>query len=216
MNEEEGIGLTIGEFNRFLTPFKPSFLTVDGNSKDNTADVARNMGSEVIFQKAKGKGDAIGCALEHLQNDAIDYVVLTDADFTYPAEYVSQMVDILEKNPQIGMVCGNRFNSRLPCNTGGNLFYLGNKFLSFAHNLLNGIELKDPLTGLRVMRWSALKDWKPKSNSFDIEVELNHYIERQNFGIIEVDIPYRARIGQKKLKVRHGLVILNRIFKECF
>ena len=28
---------------------------------------------------------------------------------TYPAEYVPKMVEILEQNPDVGMVIGNRF-----------------------------------------------------------------------------------------------------------
>ena len=44
-------------------------------------------------------------------NLSVDYVVITDADYTYPAEYVTEMIRILEENPHVGMVCGNRFNT---------------------------------------------------------------------------------------------------------
>ncbi len=217
LNEEEGIGYTITELKHYLNDFRtPHFLVVDGHSKDRTVDVARSLGADVVFQTGKGKGNAINYALNHVNKDQIDYVILTDADYTYPAEYVPQMIRILEENPQVGMVCGNRFNSHLPCITGGKMFYLGNKMLAFAHNLMNGIELNDPLTGLRVIRWSALKDWSPKSKGFDIEVELNHHVELQNYRIKEIDIPYRKRVGDKKLKLRHGFAIFNRIIKESF
>lgn len=217
LNEEEGIGLTLKELKQCLTSLiKPHFLVVDGNSKDRTVDVAKSLGADVVVQEGKGKGNAINCALHYLNHDEIDYVILTDADYTYPAEYIPKMIEILEHNPEVGMVCGNRFNSQLPCNSGGRMFYWGNKMLRFAHNVMNGIQLNDPLTGLRVIRWSALKDWTPKSNGFDIEVELNHHIERQKFHIEEIDIPYRERLGDKKLKIRHGFVILKRIIKESF
>jgi len=42
-------------------------------------------------------------------------------------------------------------------------------------NLLNGVALVDPLTGLRLIRSSILKGWKVKSKGFDVEVELNHH-----------------------------------------
>ena len=40
-----------------------------------------------------------------------------------------------------------------------------------------------------------------KSKGFDIEVELNHRVEREGFGIVEVPIQYRVRLGEKKLKI---------------
>jgi hypothetical protein len=66
------------------------------------------------------------------------------------------------------------------------------------------------------LRWEILKGWTPKSKGFDIEVELNHRVERQGFGIREIDIPYRPRLGEKKLKLRHGLSIAGRIVLESF
>jgi dolichol-phosphate hexosyltransferase len=217
LNEEEGIGVTISELKECLSASQEAYyLVVDGNSKDRTAEVARNLGAEVVKQTGKGKGDAIECALNHVNNHNIQYVILTDADHTYPAQYIPEMIQLLKDDPKVGMVCGNRFNSNLPCVSGGYMFYLGNKILATLHSLLNGVDLKDPLTGLRVIRWSALKDWKPRSKSFDIEVELNHYIGQRKYLIKEIDIPYRERLGAKKLKVRHGFVILERIFKEAF
>jgi hypothetical protein len=94
------------------------------------------------------------------------------------------------------------------------LFYFGNRLLAFTHNMLNGVALRDPLTGLRVVRREILKDWVPKSKGFDIEVELNHHVERRGYDIKEISIPYRSRLGEKKLKLRHGLTIVKRIMEE--
>jgi hypothetical protein len=80
--------------------------------------------------------------------------------------------------------------------------------------MLNGCELRDPLTGLRVIRREILKNWKPKSTGFDIEVELNHYVEQQGCSIFEIPIEYRSRLGKKKLKLKHGVTILKRILTE--
>ena len=86
--------------------------------------------------------------------------------------------------------------------------------MAFAHNLLNGVTLNDPLTGLRVIRADILRDWAVRSKGFDVEVELNHQVERQGFKIIEVPIKYRTRLGEKKLKIKHGATILKRILLE--
>jgi dolichol-phosphate mannosyltransferase len=211
INEEEGIGLTIVELRQYLE--KPWILVVDGKSTDRTVEIAKDLDADVAFQKAQGKGDAVAEAIKHVNVD-VDFVVFTDADYTYPAEYLPKMIRILEENPEIGMVCGNRFNHHLNTRAMRNAFYFGNRLLAFTHNLLNRLAIHDPLTGLRVVRGEILREWLPRSKGFDIEVELNHRVERKGYSIAEVDIGYRPRLGEKKLKLRHGAVILKRILLE--
>jgi len=212
LNEEQGIGPTINELHEYLQTQR--ILVVDGNSRDRTVEIAKDCGADIIFQEGLGKGDAISKAIESLDSN-VDYAVLTDADYTYPAESVPEMIQILEQNPDIGMVCGNRFNGQKDAKALRSSFLFGNKFLAFAHNLLNGVDLNDPLTGLRVIRSEILKDWIIKSEGFDIEVELNHHVERKGFKTVEVPIKYRQRLGEKKLKMKHGVTILKRILLEA-
>ncbi len=211
LNEEEGIGLTIAEL--LDTLWYPRVIVVDGRSTDRTVEIAKNMGAEIYFQNGLGKGDALAKAIEKVDSES-DYVVLTDADYTYPAEYIPEMIHILETNPSAGMVCGNRFTSELRLGDMHDLLYFGNRIIAFTHNLLNGVMLEDPLTGLRVLRTEIFKSWIVKSKGFDIEVELNHHVERKGFGIMEVPINYRERLGQKKLRIRDGAKILKRIILE--
>ena len=211
LNEEAGIGLTIADLKDNLD--SSHIIVVDGHSSDRTVKIAKNLGVDVAFQDGVGKGDAIVKALELIDVDT-DYIVLTDADFTYPAMHVPEMIKILEQNPDVGMVCGNRFNSQLDNKALINRFYLGNKLLAFSHNILNGIDLHDPLTGLRVIRAEILKNLKLKSNGFDIEVELNSIVQKKGFKTVEVPIQYRQRMGEKKLRMKHGATILKRIMTE--
>lgn len=213
LDEAPGIGLTITEMKDTLGDIP--VLVVDGKSKDRTGEIAKNLGARVVYQEGKGKGDALAKALEYIKLDC-DYVILTDADYTYPAEYVPDMIKILEDNPQIGMVCGNRLIESVDEEALRGVFHVGNKFLRFAHNMLNGEPLDDPLTGLRVIRTQILRSWYVKSKGFDIEVEMNHFVERSGFKIQEIPICYRARLGEKKLRVSHGLTILKRILLEKF
>lgn len=211
LNEEQGIGLTLTEFLSNID--YSNVLVVDGHSRDRTVEIAKNLGAEIAFQNGFGKGNAIAKALERI-NWNTKYVVLTDADHTYPAEYVPEMIRILEENPEIGMVCGNRLNGDVDRKAVRGSFHFGNKLLAFTHNLLNGISMQDPLTGLRVIRTEILRDWAVKSQGFDIEVELNSMVERKGYAIVEVPITYRQRIGEKKLKAKHGATILKRIIQE--
>lgn len=209
LNERDGLAATVLEVKQFLD--KPYILVVDGKSTDGTVEVARRLGLDVVFQDGKGKGDAIAKALQYLRKADPKYVVFIDADYTYPAEYIPRMIKVLEENPDVGMVCGDRFDK--PFNVGNvrSAYYLGNRFLAFAHFLLNGVGMKDPLTGLRVVRWKIIRDWKPKSKGFDVEAELNYFVERKGYKIREIPIHYRKRLGEKKLRLRHGFTILRRI-----
>ena len=211
LNEEEGIGPTISELKQYLGETK--LLVVDGNSVDRTVELAQNLGAVVLFQDGAGKGNAFAKAIQHIDS-SIDYVIITDADFTYPAKYIPEMIKTLEKNLRVGMVCGNRFTDDLTSQALHDLFYVGNRVIAFTHNLLNGTNLADPLTGLRVVRADILRGWNIRSRGFDMEVELNHRVEREGFGIVEVPIEYRERLGKKKLGVLHGAEILKRIILE--
>jgi dolichol-phosphate hexosyltransferase len=211
LNEEEGIGLTIAELKKNMDA---CIVVVDGHSLDRTVEVAKEFGVDVCFQDGLGKGNAISSALKCLEPN-VAYIVLTDADYTYPAEYLPKMIEILDKSPDVGMVCGNRFGEEVDRNALRSRFYLGNRLLAFTHSLLNGVSLEDPLTGLRVIRAEILKGWVAKSDGFDIEVELNSLVERKGFETVEVPIKYRERLGKKKLQVKHGFTILRRILHEA-
>lgn len=211
LNEEIGIGLTISEFKSVDKDL--SFLVVDGNSSDNTVHAAKSLGADVIFQQGKGKGDAIDFAIRNVSTNPL-YIIMADADYTYPAEYFPKMIKILEENPNVGMVCGNRFNSHTEIGALRDVFYFGNRLIALTHDWLNGVSMRDPLTGLRAIRWEILKDWTPKSDGFDIEVELNYYIKSNGYEIEEIEIPYRKRIGEKKLKLRDGFSIMKRIINQ--
>jgi dolichol-phosphate mannosyltransferase len=204
LNEESGIGKTLTDLKEHLSGSK--ILVVDGKSKDRTVEIAKKQGATVIYQNGLGKGNAIACAIRYIDAKA-DYVVFTDADFTYPAKYVPKMISLLEQNPQVGMVCGDR----LTWQTNGKIFYgvyyFGNKVLALASNVLSRLSLRDPLSGLRVIRSEILREWQIRSQGFDIEIELNHHVKKEGFSIMEVPIDYRQRLGEKKLRPVDGLTI---------
>jgi glycosyltransferase involved in cell wall biosynthesis len=212
LNEEEGVGPTLEELQKVLE--NPHVIVVDGKSIDRTVEIAKNLGADVSFQEGKGKGDALFQGLKQL-NPNVRFVVFTDADYTYPAEYIPKMLEILEQDQNVGMVIGNRFNEEYNLDKSiPHTFYIGNMLLAFAHQIMNGIKLGDPLSGLRVVRATLLKNWKPKSKGFEVEAELNFLVEREGHQIVEIPISYRPRLGEKKLKLRHGFGIMKRIIAE--
>ena len=109
LNEENGVGLTLKEFKQVMG--NSSILVVDGNSRDRTVEIAKDSGAHIAFQNGIGKGDAIAKGISLMDTEA-KYIVLTDADYTYPAEHIPSMIEILEQNPDVGMVCGNRLGGK--------------------------------------------------------------------------------------------------------
>jgi glycosyltransferase involved in cell wall biosynthesis len=210
-NEEEGIAPTIKELKLAINDAR--IIVIDGNSQDKTPEIAKDLGVEVINQNGKGKGDAVFQGLDNLNGDIV-YVALTDADYTYPAIHLKEMIRLLNLNPKIGMVLGSRFSKRNEFLSMRNLFYIGNRMLASIQGILNGVTLNDPLTGLRVIRFELLKGWKPESIGFDIEAELNWHVKQMGYDIVEIPIEYRSRLGKKKLGFRHGLEILKRIISD--
>ncbi len=212
LNEEKGIGLTLEELQSVLG--HAQIVVVDGNSVDKTVEIAETLGVDVKLQEGTGKGNALFQGLQHLSSD-VRYVVFTDADFTYPAEHLPKMIEVLERNSDVGMVIGDRFKGEVNFEKSWtNPFYVGNRLIALAQRTLNGISLSDPLSGLRVVRTSVFNNWKPKSSGFDVEAEINFLVEREGYRIVEIPIDYRTRMGEKKLKLRHGFGILKRIMSE--
>ena len=211
INEEEGITPTILELKGVLN--KPYLVVVDGKSSDHTLELAKDLGANVILQRGKGKGNAISEGLDCLNGDT-SYVAFIDADYTYPAKYIKEMLIVLDLNPDVGMVLGDRFNRIYEHESDRNHFYIGNRILAFVQRVFNGIKLNDPYTGLRLIRFELLRGWKPRSSGFDIEAEINLHIEQMGSKIVEIPIIYRKRLGKKKLAFRHGLKILRRIIIE--
>ena len=212
-NEEEGIAPTICELKEELG--QPLLIVVDGKSSDQTLKLAKDLGAEVFIQKGNGKGNAMSEGLDHLNGDT-RYVIFTDADYTYPANHLKEMINVLDLNPDVGMVLGDRFSRIYENESDRNQFYIGNRILAFVHKVINGVKLNDPFTGLRIIRYELLKGWKPKSLGFDIEAEINNHVMQSGYNIVEVPIKYRKRLGKKKLGFRHGVKILRRMIIESF
>ncbi|MGD0424565.1 MAG: glycosyltransferase family 2 protein [Candidatus Bathyarchaeia archaeon] len=215
LNEAAGIFRTLLELKLELQEFggKSTYLVVDGHSNDDTGRIAHRLGAVVLEQERVGKGDAFRQALSHVPENA-KYVVLMDADFTYPAEHIPEMISLMESDPSIGMVSGNRFGKNESRELFKRSFYVGNRILALVQAVANSVLMHDPLSGLRVVKCDLLKDWTPKAVGFDIEVELNHHIVKCGYSIREIPIGYRIRVGEKKLRRRDGLTILHRMLTQ--
>jgi dolichol-phosphate hexosyltransferase len=208
--EAGGIGAVIDEIRAAINPI---VLVINRPSDDGTDRRARERGAIVVNQSDRGKGNAVRQALDYVRTHLpkARYIGFVDADCTYPATPMGPMRQILDSQPLVGMVIAARENLK---NNGAKseAFAIGNRLLGGVHHALNNVPLQDPLSGLRMVRTDAIGDWSPRAKGFDIECELNYFVRNvKDLAIAEVDVPYRARVGEKKLRLRDGLVILRRM-----
>lgn len=93
----------------YKKPLATLNMVVDAQSEDMTAEIAISHRASVITQTGNGKGRAVVDAFSILPNNTA-YVMITDADYTYHARYVPQMLEIIERDPAIGMVTGYTYD----------------------------------------------------------------------------------------------------------
>lgn len=210
--EARGIGPVIAEVQDAIDA---TILVVNRPDGDSTGAVARATGVTVVDQTGRGKGDAVRIGLEYVRDHygRARYIGMIDADYTYPTFAMDSMRRILADNPEVGMVVGRRQNIANN-GTASRAFAWGNHVLARLHQRLNRVSLDDPLSGLRLFRAEAVRDFAPRARGFDIECELNDFVRNEKgLAISEVPIGYRQRVGQKKLRFRHGLIILMRMVR---
>jgi dolichol-phosphate hexosyltransferase len=210
--EARGIGPVIEEVRGTLDA---AILVINRPDGDGTGAVARASGATVVEQGGKGKGDAVRLGLEYVRGhfQRARFIGMIDADCTYPTFAIDSMRKILESNPEVGMVVARRENIAND-GTASHAFAWGNHMLAKVHRIVNRVGLDDPLSGLRLFRAETVRDWVPDARGFDIECELNDYVHNvKGLGISEVPVLYRERVGQKKLRFRHGITILMRMVR---
>ncbi len=204
LNEEAAIGKVIDEILRLGFP-RENILVVDGGSTDRTVEIVKSRNVRVIYQKGKGKAMAVKTALDYVETP---YVLLMDGDYTYPAEYICQMVKILEEG--YDHVIGKR---KWDDQSQNRIFRLGNRLLTSIFNVLFGTSLSDILSGMYASRTRLLMEVNFEMNHFSVESEIVAHMVNTGKSIAEIPIKYRKRLGDKKLGVLHGIGIAKDIVR---
>ena len=212
LNEEKSIADLIKELN--IGGFS-NILVIDGNSTDCTAQIAKELGVNVIFQNGKGKGDALRQAFSY--KALSDWVVMLDADGSMnPVEILSFLEPL--KNG-VDVVKGSRF---LPEGFSEDMTFfrkIGNKFFIFLVNLIWGAKYTDLCYGYAAFKKESLHKMYPhlKSKNFEIEAEI--FIKAKKLGLRVEEVPsieLRRRFGKSNLDAfGDGFKILQTIIREA-
>lgn len=179
-------------------------LVVDDGSSDDTATVAQGFPCRLIQHPMNlGKGAAIRTGIKHALGE---YLVVMDADATYPAGMIPEMVRRLA---ECDVVRCNRPHdtAHMPA-----LNRLGNWVFDQLLRTVHGLEGSDHLSGLYGLRRDVAQRLRLESEGFDIEAEIGIKARLRGLRVDTFPIPYHPRLGEKKLNPwRDGFLILGRI-----
>ena len=193
-NEESTIGGTIEAFHLALP--NAEIVVINNNSKDRTRAVAlktlENTGASgrVIDEARQGKGNAVRRAF--LSIDA-DVYVLADADLTYPADRVQDLIDPVLTGEADMAVGDRRSEGHYAAENKRALHNFGNKLVETLVNRLFGANLTDIMSGYRAFSRAFVKSYPILVEGFQIETDMTLHALHRRFRIVEIPVAYRDR-----------------------
>lgn len=214
-NEELTIGKVIDEIPRQALEregYQVDVLVVDNNSSDRTKQIAQEKADTVIVEQRRGKGRAMRAAFRKVE---ADYVFMLDADYTYPATYIPEMVKILKHFP---VVIGSRLKGQREKGAMRQLNLIGNHLLTWLANILYQTKISDLCTGYWGFRREVIQNISLTAEGFQLEAELLTQLAKKGYAIAEIPVYYRRREGKAKLAglkdgIKIGCMLLSKRFR---
>jgi glycosyl transferase family 2 len=197
LDEEEAVGAVVDQAWEGIerSGRDGEVILVDNGSTDSSAEIAAEHGATVVFEPRRGYGRAYLTGIAQARGD---YLVMADADGTYPVQELPAFVDALEEGADL--VLGSRFAGRIHegAMPWSNRF-IGNPILTGMLNRLFGIRVSDAHCGMRAIRRSALPLLDLHSTGMEFASEMVFKSFRRKLRVGEIPIDYFPRTGESKL-----------------
>ncbi len=168
-------------------------ILCDDASKDNTVELARQIGIRHVIAHEKNKG--YGGNQKSLYNKALelgaDIVIMLHPDYQYTPKLIPSMVNIIGED-LYPVVLGSRILGKGALAGGMPVYkYLANRFLTLTQNLLVNYKLSEYHTGYRAFSKQVLEsiNYNENSDDFVFDNEMLSQIIYANFAIAEVTCP---------------------------
>ncbi|MGW7253399.1 glycosyltransferase family 2 protein [Streptomyces sp. NPDC054834] len=209
MNEAENLPYVF----KTLPDWIHEVVLVDGNSTDDTVEVARGLWPKVkvVEQRGKGKGDALITGFEACTGDII---VMVDADGSADGQEIVSYVSALVSGADFAK--GSRF-----ANGGGTddmtfIRKLGNRALCAVVNRKFGARYTDLCYGYNAFWRHCLDKIDLDCTGFEVETLMNIRVVKAGLKVQEIPSHEYLRIhGTSNLRaVRDGLRVLKVILRE--
>jgi glycosyltransferase involved in cell wall biosynthesis len=170
-------------------------VLVDDCSRDNTVEVARELGLTVItHERNTGYGGNQKTCYRRALESGADYVVMIHPDYQYDSRVIPVAVEIL----RLGIcdcVLGSRIRSRSEALKGGMPIYkyVSNRVLTIVENIALGQNLGDFHSGFRAYTRKVLETIPFERNSDDFVFDSQFLAQVVAFGFKLGDIPVPVR-----------------------
>jgi glycosyltransferase involved in cell wall biosynthesis len=202
-NEEAAIAKVVRDFRASLPG--AAIIVYDNNSRDATAERARQAGAVVRSEVRQGKGNVVRRMFADIE---ADIYVLVDGDDTYDASVAPELIGKLI-DEGLDIVSGRREATDAAAYRRGHV--LGNFLLTGLTSLMFGVKMNDMLTGYRIMSRRFVKSFPSAAAGFGIETEVSVHAVRMKVPMAEVGTRYRERPAGSMSKLntyRDGIRIL--------
>ena len=197
LNEEGAVGQVVDDAWKGIesTGLVGEVVVVDNGSTDRSEEIATEHGARVVHEERRGYGSAY---LRGLAEARGDYIVMADADGTYPLTDLREFVRKLDAGDD--MVLGSRFRGEI--HKGAMPFlhrWVGNPVLTAVLNVFFRVKVSDAHCGLRAVKRSALPVLELDSTGMEFASEMILKAAKRGLSVGEVPIEYHPRIGESKL-----------------
>ena len=160
-------------------------MVVDGYSSDNTVEIARAMGANVVEQHGHGKAGAL---LTAFRSVSTPYLVVIDGDGSYNPADIARFLPLVGKFDFVkGVRVRNRNMSRL--------HRLGNTIISKTFDLLFGTFIGDVCSGMYLLKTEKVRGLHLDKHPMTVEQEIAAEMVQAGGLVTTVPIDYRKRIG---------------------
>jgi glycosyltransferase involved in cell wall biosynthesis len=197
LNEEEAVGKVVDQaFEGIRKSGRTGeVIVVDNRSTDRSAEVAADHGAIVVREERPGYGSAYLAGLAVARGD---YIVMGDADETYPIRDLAPFVARLAAGDDL--VMGSRFEGTIHGEAMPWLNrHVGNPILTGLLNVLFGVKISDAHCGMRAVRRDALETLDLHSTGMEFASEMVFKAFRRKLRVSEIPIDYYPRVGESKL-----------------
>lgn len=187
-NEAQTIHKVIEDFQKEIKGL--TVYVYDNNSSDQTFEKAKSCGAIVKKEFRQGKGHVVRSMFEEIEADVY---IMVDGDDTYPATFVSKLMQpVLDGDAD--MVVGDRLTNGSYFKENKRRFHdFGNNLVRSMVNLIFQDKLTDIMTGYRVFNRRFVKSLPILSSGFQVETEMTIFALDKKFKIVEIPIDFQER-----------------------